>query len=153
MVETKDNLVGQVFGRWLVLKRATDRLVIDAKDSEVVDHINRNRLNNLKNNLRITDNLGNARNASLAKNNTSGFTGVVEDKKCNRWIAQITVNYKNKRLEIYQNKEDAIRARLQAEKQYFGEFSPQKHLYQEYGITNEILESRSDDTHDDSAAS
>ena len=129
------------------------RLVIDAKDSEVVDHINRNRLNNLKNNLRITDNLGNARNASLAKNNTSGFTGVVEDKKCNRWIAQITVNYKNKRLGIYQNKEDAIRARLQAEKQYFGEFSPQKHLYQEYGITNEILESRSDDTHDDSAAS
>ena len=26
-------------------------------------------------------------------------------------------------------------------------------LYQEYGITNEILESRGDDTHDDSTAS
>ena len=26
MVETKDNLAGQVFGRWLVLERAPDRV-------------------------------------------------------------------------------------------------------------------------------
>ena len=52
------------------------RLLIDPKQDEVVDHINRNKLNNLKHNLRITDDCGNARNASLAKNNTSGFTGV-----------------------------------------------------------------------------
>lgn len=116
------------------------RLVVDVGDNEVVDHINRNRLNNLKGNLRIADNLGNARNASLAKNNTSGFTGVVEDKIHNRWIAQITINYKNKCVGIYKSKEDAVRARLRAEKEYFGEFAPQRHLFKEYGIHDELLE-------------
>lgn len=43
---------------------------------------------------------------------------------------------------MFNEKKDAIIARLKAEKQYYGEFAPQKHLYQEYGITNEILESR-----------
>ena len=65
---------------------------------------------------------------------------VVEDKKCNRRIAQITVNYKNKRLGIYQNKKDAIRARLKSEIEYFGEFAPQRHLFKEYCIEDEFLE-------------
>lgn len=34
----------------------------------------------------------------------------------------------------FDNKEDAIRARLQAEKEYFGEFAPQRHLFEEHGI-------------------
>ena len=115
------------------------RLILNAKNGEVVDHINRNRLNNLKNNLRITDNFGNARNASIAKNNTSGITGVVFDKRYNQWIAQITINYQNKRLGSFVNKEDAIRARLYAEKEYFGEFAPQRHLFIEYGIEDNFI--------------
>lgn len=110
------------------------RLIIGAKNEEIVDHIDRNRLNNFKNNLRITDNSGNARNASLAKNNTSGITGVTFDKRNNKWIAQITTHYQNKRLGSFINKEDAIRARLCAEKEYFGEFAPQRHLFERYGI-------------------
>lgn len=31
-------------------------------------------------------------------------------------------------------KEDAIKARLKAEKEYFGAFAPQKHLYNKYNI-------------------
>lgn len=31
-------------------------------------------------------------------------------------------------------KEDATKARLAAEAKYFGEFAPQKHLFEEYGI-------------------
>ena len=34
----------------------------------------------------------------------------------------------------FDNKDDAIRARLNAEVKYFGEFAPQKHLYEQYGI-------------------
>lgn len=116
------------------------RLILDAKDGEVVDHINRNRLNNLKNNLRITDNSGNARNTSLAKNNTSGVIGVTLDRRNSRWIAQITVHYQNKRLGSFSSKKDAIRARLQAEAKYFKEFSPQRHLFKEYGIEDNFLE-------------
>ena len=31
-------------------------------------------------------------------------------------------------------KEDAIKARLMAEKKYFGYFAPQRHLFEEYGV-------------------
>ena len=34
----------------------------------------------------------------------------------------------------YDDKGDAIRARLEGEKKYFGEFAPQKHLFKEYGV-------------------
>lgn len=121
------------------------RLILNAKNDEVVDHVDRNRLINLKNNLRITNNFGNARNASIAKNNTSGITGVTFNKRSSKWIAQITINYQNKRLGSYKNKEDAICARLRAEKQYFGEFAPQRHLFKEYGIEDDFLEDSSNE--------
>lgn len=43
-------------------------------------------------------------------------------------------------LSRFVNKEDAIRARLRAERQYFGEFAPQRHLFEEYGIEDEFME-------------
>lgn len=110
------------------------RFLIGAQDDYIVDHIDRNRVNNVKNNLRLTNSSGNAKNASIAKNNTSGFTGVTYDRRRNQWIAQITVNYQNKSIGEYVAKEDAIKARLEAEKKYFGEFAPQRHLFKEYGI-------------------
>lgn len=35
------------------------------------------------------------------------------------------------------DKIDAIKARLKAEIKYFGEFAPQKHLYEQYRITEQ----------------
>ena len=35
----------------------------------------------------------------------------------------------------FDNKDDAIKARLIAEKKYFGDFAPQKHLYEKYNIS------------------
>ena len=37
-------------------------------------------------------------------------------------------------LGYFTNKNDAIKARLNGEVKYFGEFSSQKHLYEQYGI-------------------
>lgn len=110
------------------------RLILDANDNEIIDHIDRNRKNNLRNNLRVTNNFGNSRNASVAKNNTSGFIGVTYDKSRMQWIVQIGVNYKNISLGRFTNKEEAVRVRLEAEAKYFGEFAPQRHLFEEYGI-------------------
>ncbi len=98
------------------------------------DHINRNPLDNRRINLRPATETENARNCSLSKNNTSGVTGVCWNKTNNKWRSYITINYERKTLGMFLNKEDAIRSRLQAEKQYFGEFAPQKHLFEEYGI-------------------
>lgn len=98
------------------------------------DHHNRNTFDNRKENLWKATSQENARNASLSKNNTSGFTGVTWRKKERQWMAYIMIDYKQKCLGYYTNKEDAIRTRLRAEKEYFGEFAPQRHLFEEYGI-------------------
>ena len=59
-------------------------------------------------------------------------------KESNKWAAYIKINKKMKRLGRFIKKEDAIRARLQAEKEYFGEFAPQRHLFKEYGIEDDF---------------
>lgn len=98
------------------------------------DHIDRNPLNNRRNNLRPADAVENMRNRSLFSNNKSGVTGVYWAKDRNRWVASIKINKKDKHLGGFVNKEDAIRARLQAEADYYGEFAPQKHLFEQYNI-------------------
>lgn len=100
-----------------------------------IDHINRNKCDNRKSNLRECSQIENSRNVGLPKNNKSGIIGVGYDKNNKKWIARIVVNYKDIHLGRFLNKEDAIKARLQAELKYFGiEFAPQKHLFKEYGI-------------------
>ena len=73
-------------------------------------------------------------NQSLRKDNTSGISGVNWKKDRNKWHAVITINKKKINLGYYISKEDAIKARLKGEKEYFGEFAPQKHLFNQYNI-------------------
>jgi hypothetical protein len=98
------------------------------------DHINRNPLDNRKHNLRPATHAENSRNQSLRTNNTSGVTGVSRSKSISKWIAEIRINKEHFYLGSFANKDDAIRARLNAEVKYFGEFAPQRHLYEQYGI-------------------
>ena len=98
------------------------------------DHKDRNPFNNRKCNLRKATSVENSRNRSIGKNNTSGIIGVYFDNYFSRWIAQINLNKKHIRIGYFHNKEDAIKARLQAEADYYGEFAPQKHLFEQYKI-------------------
>lgn len=98
------------------------------------DHIDRNPLNNLRSNLRRATQAENVKNKSKQRNNVSGVTGVGWVKKLNKWRARITFNEKEIYLGVFDNKNDAIRERLKAEKEYFGEFAPQQHLFEQYEI-------------------
>lgn len=100
------------------------RFLVNADNKDVVDHINGNILDCRKANLRICQKYQNNINKSMQSNNTSGITGVSFDKCGNRWRANISVNSKNIRLGSFANKEDAIKARREAEIKYFGEFAP-----------------------------
>ena len=100
------------------------------------DHADRNPLNNRRYNFREATFADNARNRTVQKNNTSKITGVNADKD-GFWIARIQVNGKRKYLGYFANKDDAIRVRLKAEVKYYGEFAPQQHLYEQYGITTQ----------------
>lgn len=54
-------------------------------------------------------------NRKIQKNNTSGVTGVVWHERDKQWQARITYNNKVIYLGGYKNKEDAIKARKEAE--------------------------------------
>lgn len=101
-------------------------------DYNIVDHINRNRLDCRKNNLRSSTKQQNCINASIRRNNKSGYVGVIYDKY--RYRSYISYNEQRINLGSYKNLEDAIIARLKAEKLYFGEFAPQRHLFKQYNI-------------------
>ena len=99
------------------------RLLTEAKDNEVVDHKDHNTLNNRKYNLRKCTQANNTQNKALQKNNTSGVTGVFYHSINNKWIAQITCNKEKIHLGCFDNFEDAVDARKDAEIEHFKEFT------------------------------
>lgn len=97
------------------------RFIINAPDDMVVDHINRNRLDNRKCNLRDCTAQQNCMNRNIPCNNASGTIGV--SKEGNTWRASITINGRRIQKRV-KTKEEAITLRRQWEIDYFGEFSP-----------------------------
>ena len=66
--------------------------------------------------------------------NTSGVTGVSWSRKRNKWKSVLIFEGKTYYLGCFKNKDDAIKARLLAEIQYYGEYAPQRHLFDQYKI-------------------
>jgi len=83
-----------------------------------IDHINHIRNDNRISNLREVDISANQKNMSKSKANSSGVTGVVLDTRQGKWLALIGVKGKLIRIGIYEDKNEAICARLHANKLY-----------------------------------
>lgn len=98
------------------------RLIMGVNDDKCVDHIDHDTLNNKRENLRICSIQENTFNQLNRDDSISGRIGVVPTKNGEKWVAQIGYNGNNIRLGTFENKEDAIKARRQAEEKYFGEF-------------------------------
>lgn len=100
------------------------------------DHINHDTFDNRKENLRPCTQHQNTFNAKRKKNNSTGIIGVSEQKECTkkRWRARLMLNRKEILLGTFENFEEAVKARLEGEKKYYGEFAPQRHLFAQYGI-------------------
>ena len=92
-------------------------------DGEFIDHINHNTRDNRKFNLRSVINSQNQMNAKLRSNNSSGVTGVYWQTKTKKWVATIMVNKNRIQLGSFDNFDDAVKARKDAEDKYFGEYS------------------------------
>lgn len=98
------------------------RLIMNCPKDLQIDHINLKKNDNRKENLRICTYKENCRNRNSGRN-TSGTIGVSYISKINKWCASIFVNEKQIRLGYFKSKEEAINARLKADKKYFGDFS------------------------------
>lgn len=92
--------------------------VMGKKNGYVIDHEDRNKLNNQKSNLRFLTKSGNAANSKLSKNNTSGVKGV-RKARSGRWVACLMLNGKNIYLGTYDTIEEAVEARRKGEEKYF----------------------------------
>ncbi|KKL67575.1 hypothetical protein LCGC14_2133640 [marine sediment metagenome] len=100
------------------------RELINVPKGILTDHINRDKLDNRKKNLRTCNHAQNAWNAERRKDNKSGYKGVSWNKRTMRWIPQLQVNKRSIYLGVFKKKQIAIEAYKQAVKKYFKEFSP-----------------------------
>lgn len=96
------------------------RLVMDAPKEMQVDHINGDKLDNRKENLRVCTNTENAKNRPAF---SGKYKGVHFAKKQRKWVAQITVNRKIYNLGSHENAEHAALAYNEAAIKYHGEYA------------------------------
>lgn len=116
---------GYIKGKSEIGEVALHRFIMNCPDNLDVDHKRgkKSRNDNRKENLRIATISQNGMNVGLRTNNISGTTGVCWNKANQKWQAYITVNYNRNFLGHFDIKEEAIRARKEAEEKYFGEYS------------------------------
>lgn len=108
------------------------RFIINAPDDLVVDHINHNGYDNRKANLRVCSQQQNIFNSSKRVTSKNKYMGVYKRKDV--YVVAITKDNKRIHLGTFDTEEEALIARLKAEKELFGEFAPQRDLFEQYGI-------------------
>ena len=83
-----------------------------------VDHVDGDRLNNKLSNLRVVTVQNNIRNSRLSSNSTSSVMGLCWHKRAKKWQVSIMVDRKSIYLGLYEDKDEAIKVRKEAEVKY-----------------------------------
>lgn len=97
------------------------RFLLQPSNKQLVDHINRDKLDNRKNNLRICKSSDNNHNRAL--NNPNGFRGITWNKRKHKWASQISIGNKNKGLGYFTSKLDAARAYDEKALELYGRYA------------------------------
>lgn len=87
-----------------------------------VDHINGDKLDNRRENLRLVNRSQNMWNRKKQKG-TSKYKGVYWNRRCRKWFAQIQHNGKFHYLGLHDNEEDAALAYQEAAHRLFGDYA------------------------------
>ena len=87
-------------------------------DGMTIDHIDGDGENNRLGNLRLVTTSGNAKNARLGTNNSSGVKGVGWCKRCRKWQASIKINQNPICLGYFKDFFEAVCRRKSAEVKY-----------------------------------
>jgi len=104
------------------------RIVMDAELGTQVDHVNLNRLDNRKQNLRFVTASQQNMNKGLQKNNKTGIRGVhfrsrlIAGKQYDYYVAHISIDRKQIPLGYFKSLKEAQHARKEAEYKFFGDY-------------------------------
>jgi hypothetical protein len=101
------------------------REIMNAPAGMLVDHRNRNSLDNRRANLRLATPSQNSYNRQKinSKKTSSKYRGVTYNKRDNKWTSRIKVNGKTLWLGYFDNEMDAGRVYDKAAIKYYGEFA------------------------------
>lgn len=99
------------------------RLILNTPEDKFTDHINGNKLDNRRKNLRHCTHQQNMSNMKNRIGGTSKYKGVYWHKGGKKWAANVTVNYKNIHLGLFVSEIEAASAYNEAALQYFKEFA------------------------------
>jgi hypothetical protein len=98
------------------------QIFLPPKNGFHTDHINGNKGDNRRVNLRYATRTQNSANHRLPSHNKTGHSGVCWDSTRKKWMVTITANRTTKRLGRYDDLGKAIAARQSAEDELFGRF-------------------------------
>ncbi len=99
------------------------RMLLDPPKGFMADHINGDRLDNRRCNLRLATALENARNRTNNHNSRSKYKGVAWKVENNKWQARIRIVGKQHHIGLFDTEEDAAYAYNEAAKLQHGDFS------------------------------
>jgi hypothetical protein len=104
-------------------KTMLQRFIMDAPEDVYVDHINHDRLDNRRENLRFATASQNTANRDLGGRGKSGYRGVHWSKQRRKWRADIHVAGRQIYLGLFEDAEAAARAYDWAAVDHYGEFA------------------------------
>lgn len=116
----KKSVKNESTGKWRYIY--LHRLITDVPRKIQIDHINGNRLDNRRENLRFCTNAENGKNRKISKNNTSKFKGVFFYKKGNSWRSMIRVDGRRIFLGDFGSAEAAYEAYCKASSEFHKNF-------------------------------
>jgi hypothetical protein len=99
------------------------RVIMKAAIGEFIDHVNRDSLDNRKENLRSCTQGQNLMNSSIRSDNTSGFKGVSKTRQGDKWRATIQVNGASRQVGVFQTSKEAAEAYDRSATEHFGPFA------------------------------
>lgn len=99
------------------------RLILNPSPGLTVDHINRNRLDNRRENLRVATYSQQMFNLPIRRDNKSGYYGVSKRTDTGRWTAHITHNHHAVSLGTFDDPASAARAYDAAAVKHRGAFA------------------------------
>jgi hypothetical protein len=99
------------------------RQIMDVQPGLMVDHINMNILDNRKENLRIATRSENMVNSKKRISGKNPYKGVHWSKQHSKWKVEITKDYKNNFIGLFEDPETAARAYDATAVKFFGDFA------------------------------